>query len=145
MEKKNQQKKWPVYKHDQVSNRPWLNLHVFLTFPQGVWRSTADKFSNTSYLNRFYVLLFVGSLHLNVAWLIKKISERFEWERSKLAWQPNLHKKRKVFLHFYASYLYLAEFSWSVERPGLNLGNKRQWRQAIFAGFQKSDITGGNR
>ena len=33
--------------------------------------------------------------------------------------------------------LYLAEFSWIFERPGLDLGNKRQRRQAIFAGFQK--------
>ena len=32
---------------------------------------------------------------------------------------------------------YLAEFSWSFERPGLDLGNKRHRRQAIFAGFQK--------
>ena len=33
--------------------------------------------------------------------------------------------------------LYLVEFSWSFERPGLDLGIKRQRRQAIFAGFQR--------
>jgi len=32
---------------------------------------------------------------------------------------------------------YLAEFSRSFERPGLDLGNKCQRRQATFAGFQK--------
>ena len=31
----------------------------------------------------------------------------------------------------------LAEFSWSFERPGLDLGNKHQRRQATFAGFEK--------
>ena len=46
-------------------------------------------------------------------------------------------KKRKVFLHFYVPNPCLAEISWSFERPGLDLGNKRQRRQAIFAGIQK--------
>jgi len=32
---------------------------------------------------------------------------------------------------------FIAEFSWSFEQLGLDLGNKRQRRQATFAGFQK--------
>jgi len=33
--------------------------------------------------------------------------------------------------------LCLAEFSWILERPGLDLRNKRQRRQGTFTGFQK--------
>ena len=47
-------------------------------------------------------------------------------------------KKRKVFLHSILAKLCLAEFSWIFERPGLDLENKRQRRQTIFAGFQKA-------
>ena len=46
-------------------------------------------------------------------------------------------KSARYFYIFMLPNLCLAESSWSFERPGLDLGNKRQRRQAIFAGFQK--------
>ena len=54
-------------------------------------------------------------------------------------------QKRKVFYISMLPNLFLAESSWSFERPGLDLGNKRPRRQTIFGGFLKSGITGGNK
>ena len=47
------------------------------------------------------------------------------------------NKKRRCFYISMLPNVFLAEFSWSYERPGLDLGNKRQRQQTIFAGSQK--------
>ena len=55
-----------------------LSTQVYKWLLVNCWGKLKNCNLDASYLNRFYVLFFVGSLHLNVAWLIKTISERSE-------------------------------------------------------------------